>query len=112
MSQDSLIKMPFPCVVCDQEVRPRHHALECESCFLWQHRLGNTGESEQKLTSWSQTTQGNGILINESCDIAPLFIHTHQKIKEFLKVSILLLLFSQYAQVGKSLGQSGSYESM
>ena len=26
MSQDSLIKMPFPCVVCDQEVRPRQHA--------------------------------------------------------------------------------------
>ena len=24
-------------------------------------------------TSWSQTTQGNGIFINESCDIAPLF---------------------------------------
>jgi hypothetical protein len=27
--------MPFPCVVCDQEVQPRHHALECESCFQW-----------------------------------------------------------------------------
>ena len=48
MSQDSLIKMPFPCVVCDQEVRPRHHALESEYCFQWQHRLYNTGESEQR----------------------------------------------------------------
>jgi hypothetical protein len=47
MSQDSLIKMPFPCV-SDQEIRPRHHALECESCFQWQHRLCNTGESEQR----------------------------------------------------------------
>jgi hypothetical protein len=36
------------CVVCDQEVQPRHHALECESCFQWQHRLCNTGESEQR----------------------------------------------------------------
>ena len=33
MSQDSLIKMPYPCVVCDQEVRPRQQALECESDF-------------------------------------------------------------------------------
>jgi hypothetical protein len=63
-------------------------------------------------TSWSQTTQGNGILINESCDIAPLFIHTRGKIKEFLKLSILLQHFSQYAQVCKSLGLTGSYESM
>jgi hypothetical protein len=53
MSQDSLIKMPFPCVVCDQEVRPRHHALECESCFQWQHRLCNTGESEQKFNTFN-----------------------------------------------------------
>ena len=63
-------------------------------------------------TSWSQTTQGNGILINKSCDIAPLFIHTHRKIKEFLKLSILLQHFSQYAQVCKSLGRTGCYESM
>ena len=48
MSQDSLIKMTFPCVVCDQEVRPQHHALESEYCFQWQHRLYNTGESEQR----------------------------------------------------------------
>ena len=40
--------VPFPCVFCDQEVRPRQHALECESCFQWQHRLCNTGESEQR----------------------------------------------------------------
>jgi hypothetical protein len=63
-------------------------------------------------TPWSQTTQGNGILMNESCDIAPLFMHTHRKIKEFLKLSILLQHFSQYAQVCKSLGRTGSYESM
>jgi hypothetical protein len=47
-----------------------------------------------------------------TCDIAPLFIHTHRKIKEFLKLSILLQHFSQYAQVCKSLGRAGSYESM
>ena len=44
MSQDSLIKIPFPCVVCDQEVRPRQHALECESSFQLQHRLCKTGK--------------------------------------------------------------------
>ena len=26
--------------------------------------------------SWSQTTQGNGILLNESCDIAPLYAYS------------------------------------
>jgi hypothetical protein len=45
-------------------------------------------------TSWSQTTQGNGILINESCDIAPLFIHTHRKIKEFLKLSTFVYCYN------------------
>ncbi|CAC5402795.1 unnamed protein product [Mytilus coruscus] len=35
--------MAFPCVVSDQHVRPRQHALQCEQCSKWQHRLCNTG---------------------------------------------------------------------
>ena len=65
MSQDSLIKMPFPCVVCDQEVQPRHHALECESCFQWQHRLCNTGESEQKFNTFHQVSNNESEAILE-----------------------------------------------
>jgi hypothetical protein len=39
----NLFIMLFPCVFCKQSVRPKQHALECESCFQWQHRLCNTG---------------------------------------------------------------------
>ncbi|XP_071124910.1 uncharacterized protein [Mytilus edulis] len=38
--------MAFPCVVCLQHVRPRQHALQCEGCSKWQHRLCNTGVSQ------------------------------------------------------------------
>jgi hypothetical protein len=34
-----LSTMSFPCIVCEQNVRPKQHALECDSCFQWQHRL-------------------------------------------------------------------------
>ncbi|CAC5364718.1 unnamed protein product [Mytilus coruscus] len=34
--------MSYPCVLCDQQVRPRQHALQCEDCDKWQHRLCNT----------------------------------------------------------------------
>ena len=29
----NLFIMSFPCVFCKQSVRPKQHALECESCF-------------------------------------------------------------------------------
>ena len=28
-----LSTMSFPCIVCEQNVRPKQHALECDSCF-------------------------------------------------------------------------------
>jgi hypothetical protein len=31
--QKKLFAMSFPCVSCSQPVRPRQHALECESCI-------------------------------------------------------------------------------
>ena len=43
--QKKLFAMSFPCVSCSQPVRPRQHALECESCLRWQHRLCNTGNA-------------------------------------------------------------------
>jgi hypothetical protein len=44
-SKKWLFGMSFPCVSCSQPVFPRQHALECESCFRWQHRLCNTGNA-------------------------------------------------------------------
>jgi hypothetical protein len=29
--------MSFPCVICYNDVRPRQHALECDSCQSWQN---------------------------------------------------------------------------
>ncbi|VDI18396.1 Hypothetical predicted protein [Mytilus galloprovincialis] len=46
--------MAFPCVVCDQHVRPRQHALQCEECSKWQHRLCNT--------VWTHYSIGNSLL--------------------------------------------------
>jgi hypothetical protein len=46
-----LSTMSFPCIVCEQNVRPKQHALECDSCFQWQHRLCNTGMYKQYLKS-------------------------------------------------------------
>jgi Zn finger protein HypA/HybF involved in hydrogenase expression len=37
-----LSTMSFSCIVCEQNVRPKQHALECDSCFQWQHRLCNS----------------------------------------------------------------------
>ena len=35
--------MNYPCVVCKIHGRPRQHALECDGCFQWQHRLCSSG---------------------------------------------------------------------
>ena len=61
-------------------------------------------------TSWSQTTQGNGILINESCDIAstPFYIYSPKD----QRISQTEYNVTTVAQVCKSLGRTGSYESM
>ncbi|VDI68801.1 Hypothetical predicted protein [Mytilus galloprovincialis] len=48
-----------PCVLCDQQVRPRQHALQCEDCNKWQHRLCNTGIS---ITDYR-------LMVNEEVDI-------------------------------------------
>ena len=35
------------CVKCDLVVRPRQHALQCDDCDKWQHRICDTGISQQ-----------------------------------------------------------------
>ncbi|CAC5405620.1 unnamed protein product [Mytilus coruscus] len=51
--------MSYPCVLCDQQVRPRQHALQCEDCDKWQHRLCSTGIS---ITDYR-------LMVNEEVDI-------------------------------------------
>ncbi|KAL4234523.1 hypothetical protein ACF0H5_006166 [Mactra antiquata] len=35
--------MEYPCIKCKQQVRPRQHAISCDSCGQWQHRKCDTG---------------------------------------------------------------------
>ena len=35
--------MEHPCIVCQKNVRPRQQALLCDGCSRWQHRVCNTG---------------------------------------------------------------------
>ncbi|XP_056022785.1 uncharacterized protein LOC125648832 isoform X2 [Ostrea edulis] len=40
-----------PCISCGREVRPRQHAISCDACEGWQHRLCNTGISLQQYNN-------------------------------------------------------------
>ena len=35
----------YPCIVCQQEVRPGQEAIQCDDCHKWQHRTCGTGYS-------------------------------------------------------------------
>ena len=32
-----------PCIECQLIVSERHHAIQCDNCELWQHRVCGTG---------------------------------------------------------------------
>ena len=32
------------CIVCDEPVRLRQQAIQCDGCFRWNHRICNTGK--------------------------------------------------------------------
>ena len=32
------------CMVCEEPVRPRQQAIQCDGCFRWNHRICNTGK--------------------------------------------------------------------
>ncbi|KAK4320283.1 hypothetical protein Pmani_008793 [Petrolisthes manimaculis] len=38
----------FPCVVCSRPVRSNQHALQCDQCQEWQHRVCNTEFTRQQ----------------------------------------------------------------
>ncbi|CAC5378806.1 unnamed protein product [Mytilus coruscus] len=43
------------CISCDREVRPRQHAISCDLCERWQHRLCDTGIT---LAAYNNAKQG------------------------------------------------------
>ena len=45
--------MSFPCVICHNDVRPRQHALECDSCQSWQHRTCGSGVTVLEYRNWT-----------------------------------------------------------
>jgi hypothetical protein len=45
--------MSFPCVICYNDVRPRQHALECDSCLRWQHRTCGSGVTVLEYRNWT-----------------------------------------------------------
>jgi hypothetical protein len=45
--------MSFPCVLCYNDVRPRQHALECDSCLRWQHRTCGSGVTVLEYRNWT-----------------------------------------------------------
>ena len=45
--------MSFPCVICYNDVRPRQHALECDSCQSWQHRTCGSGVTVLEYRNWT-----------------------------------------------------------
>ena len=61
-----LSTMSFPCIVCEQNVRPKQHALECDSCFQWQHRRrrNSVGDLSQKKKTQTMADKVIEALIN------------------------------------------------
>jgi len=43
------------CVVCEKQVTKRQHALQCDGCDLWQHRLCGT---DINLATYRQLVKG------------------------------------------------------
>ena len=41
-----MVRVPYPCIVCKLEVRPRQQALQCDGCQQWQNRKCYSGISQ------------------------------------------------------------------
>ncbi|CAG2221201.1 unnamed protein product [Mytilus edulis] len=48
----------YMCISCDREVRPRQHAVSCDVCERWQHRLCGTGITFQ---AYKDARHGNDL---------------------------------------------------
>ena len=43
-----MAEVPYPCIICNIEVRPRQEALQCEGCDRWQHKKCNSGITQDQ----------------------------------------------------------------
>ena len=48
-----------PCIECQLIVSERHHAIQCDNCELWQHRVCGTGVLLEEYRAAVQS--GNGL---------------------------------------------------
>lgn len=51
------------CIVCDEPVRPRQQGVQCDGCLRWNHRLCNTGISQEAY----RTAVTDGVEIDWLC---------------------------------------------
>ncbi|XP_069114605.1 uncharacterized protein [Argopecten irradians] len=63
------------CLSCAQAVRPQQHALQCDGCDRWQHRLCDTGIS---LELYRATMRGEDGLIAWFCRDCSIPHHTSE----------------------------------
>lgn len=47
------------CIICKTPVRPRQQAIQCDGCYRWNHRMCNTGISQEEYRA--TVREGNGI---------------------------------------------------
>ena len=47
------------CIICRTPVRPRQQAIQCDGCYRWNHRMCNTGISQEEYRA--AVREGNGI---------------------------------------------------
>lgn len=47
------------CIICKTPVRPRQRAIQCDGCYRWNHRMCNTGISQEEYRA--AVREGNGI---------------------------------------------------
>jgi len=83
--------MSFPCVICSDQVRTRQHALECDSCFRWQHRLCDTGITLAEYRAWGNRQFICNLCKNAEPELAEEATEDSFNIEVFIFYSYLFL---------------------
>ncbi|XP_048771079.1 uncharacterized protein LOC125677152 [Ostrea edulis] len=71
------------CVACSRKVSARQHALQCNTCSLWQHRVCDTGISQQKYRQMMKSDETIEFICTrcreDETDRAPAFLRLSQR---------------------------------
>ncbi|XP_052093609.1 uncharacterized protein LOC127729772 [Mytilus californianus] len=57
------------CVECSRKVTTKQHALQCDSCSLWQHRVCNTGITMKEYRSMMQSEETVNFICTKCNDV-------------------------------------------